>query len=86
MNSSDFERLVDLTGDGRPDMIAADANVRVDRNNGDGTMGAATFYGIGSSGPFSLAAADMDNDDRYDIVTANGAYRSVSILLNRCLP
>ena len=52
-------------------------------NNGDGTFGAPTVYGVDSY-PNSVAAQDVNADGKADIVTAN-YYGSVSVLLNTAM-
>jgi hypothetical protein len=66
-------------------------NVAVLAGNGNGTFGAAHFFGVGS-GPQSIAVADFNGDGRPDLATANyfgtsdGSFAptslGVSVLLN----
>ena len=48
-------------------------------NNGNGTFAAHVDYATGS-GPYSLAAADMNHDGAIDLVTVNHTANSVSVL------
>ncbi|CAF2169183.1 unnamed protein product, partial [Rotaria magnacalcarata] len=55
---------VDVNGDGKPDIIAANSgsnNVGVLLNKGNGTFAAQMTYSTGS-GPLCLAAADVNGD------------------------
>lgn len=68
--------LADLSGKGTLDIIASDyrqatgSSVSVYRNKGNGTFGQREIFPTGS-GPLGLAVADLNNDGRPDIVTAN---------------
>lgn len=82
--------LADLNGDGINDVIVSDGSgaatgVRVLFNHGHGTLAADLTYpsetGSGG-GPASVTAADLDGDGFPDLVTANGADGTVSVLLN----
>ncbi|MHB8645233.1 MAG: FG-GAP repeat domain-containing protein [Thermomicrobiales bacterium] len=75
----------DVTGDGKPDLIVADAGnnaVIVLPGNGDGTFGAPVSYSLGATAvsPGSIALADLNGDGKLDIVTGN--IGSVTVLLN----
>jgi len=50
-------------------------------NNGDGTFGSATMFGVGGN-PNGLAAADMDLDGDIDLLCANRDSDDVSLLRN----
>src|SRR5205085_5316288 len=83
--------MVDLDGDGKPDLIVANygiSTVSVFRNLS--TIGNITFatpvdFETGLS-PFSVAMADLDGDGRPDIVTANLDDNTVSVLRNTATP
>jgi hypothetical protein len=75
--------LVDLNGDGKPDVAAPhhDAStVTVLFNRGNGRFAARATYGTGAH-PEELDEADLNGDGKPDVVTANTT--SVSVLLNR---
>lgn len=63
--------LLDLNGDGHPDIFVADAlgaDFYVFLGNGDGTFAAPTHYSLNTpAGPFLLA--DIDGDGHPDVVT-----------------
>jgi hypothetical protein len=83
----------DVNGDGRPDLLVANANsanVSVLLNQtapGAATPSftAATNLPVGSD-PASVAGADVNGDGRPDLVTANPGANSVSVLLNLTAP
>jgi len=67
--------LHDVDADEDLDVIVGDASsntVRVYRNQGDGTMGEAEVYTILSMGayPSDYAGADLDGDERLDVIVA----------------
>ncbi|MHB8644369.1 MAG: FG-GAP repeat domain-containing protein, partial [Thermomicrobiales bacterium] len=75
----------DVTGDGKPDLVVADAGnnaVIVLPGNGDGTFGAPVSYSLGTTTvtPAGVAVADLNGDGKLDIVTGN--IGSVTVLLN----
>ena len=78
--------VADLDGDGKPDMIIANASnlVTVYRNNC--TPGYVDFFGrqnyaIGTNAT-SIMVRDLDGDGRPDIVTANSGSNTLSVLMN----
>ena len=76
--------VADLTGDGMPDIITANASsntVSVLMGNGNGTFQPQQTYAVGSR-PYSVAVADLTGDGKPDIVTTNYGGNSVSVLLN----
>jgi hypothetical protein len=80
-------RLADMTNDSRPDILMPTSNgLQFFPNLGNGTVGASNTYTAAASVVRGFYPVDLDNDDRFDIVTANDSSRSVSIMFNRCLP
>ncbi len=75
--------IADLNGDGRPDLVAADANgVSVLLDTGSG-YGAPTTYAVSA---FELAVADLNGDGAPDVAfigTGPSANASVGILFNQ---
>ena len=77
----------DINGDGLLDLIWANLNgfngttLSVYTNNGVGGFGTNTALTVGS-GPFTVAAADFNNDGRLDLVSANGGAGTLSVLIN----
>jgi hypothetical protein len=75
--------IVDLNGDGKPDLAVTNANsstVSVLLGNGDGTFGARTDFGTSAS-PYSVAIGDFNADGKPDLAVVNQSSRTVSILL-----
>jgi hypothetical protein len=73
----------DLSGDGKPDLVAANYGsntVSVLLGNGDGTFGANVDYGTGSN-PLSAAIADVNGDGKLDLAVANNGSTTVSVLV-----
>ncbi|MGI4871848.1 MAG: FG-GAP-like repeat-containing protein [Janthinobacterium lividum] len=89
--SSSFPNSVavaDVSGDGKPDIITANAgnySAGVLVNNGNGTFKAVTTFLAGSSNnpmPYGVAVADVNGDNKPDVVTSNVSTNTVSVLLN----
>jgi hypothetical protein len=73
--------LVDVTGDGRLDLIASGgAKVTVMKGKGDGTFGLLAHYTAGSNLTW-LAVADLNHDAIPDIVASDRAADTASVLL-----
>ncbi len=77
--------LADVNGDGRLDVITANAGsntVGILAGLTGGGLGPATFYPVGAgSTPNAVVVADVNEDGRLDIVTANYGTNSVGVLL-----
>ncbi|MEP6516960.1 DUF4347 domain-containing protein [Microcoleus vaginatus] len=74
--------VADFNKDGNSDLVTANNltnNVSLLLGNGDGTFGAATYFGVGSS-PYTVAVGDFNGDGNSDLATANQTSNNVSIL------
>ncbi len=76
----------DVTGDGRPDLIAvvsgsqAGQHVAVLRQNADGSYAAATYLAANSTwGASAVAVGDLNGDGRKDVVVTTGGNSPTSI-------
>ncbi|WP_343787452.1 beta strand repeat-containing protein [Dokdonella soli] len=84
---------VDVNGDSRPDLIVAntvDNTVSVLLNTTAAGATTASFaagqtFAVGSS-PSSIAASDLNGDGKLDLVVANAASGTVSVLFNTTAP
>jgi hypothetical protein len=75
-------RLVDISGDGKLDLIVAngnDDNVSVQLGNGNRTFGTRVTYDVGTA-PNRLVLGDLDDNDTLDIATTNGRSGDVTLL------
>ena len=76
----------DVSGDNRPDIIVANSdsnNVGVFLNTGHGTFHTQVTYDTGSESlPTAVIAADVNGDNKLDIIAANYDSGSVGVLLN----
>jgi hypothetical protein len=80
----------DLDGDNDTDLAVANQYgtrvstlVSVFLNRGEGTFDPALYYYRIGANPRSIVAADVDADNRPDLLVANG--NTVSVMLNACL-
>ena len=75
--------VADLNGDGRLDLITANAtrgHAGVLIGNGDGTFQTAVTYFAGDN-PLSITTADLNRDGKLDLITANRGSNSDSVLI-----
>lgn len=94
---SDYVVIADINGDGKMDLVTADlcrqsgtcttGGVSVLVGNGDGTFQSAIVYGSGGLYATSVAVADVNADNKPDILVANrckpcAVGGSVGVLLN----
>ncbi len=70
-------KIVDLDGDGRPDLVTNTLSVLL--GNGDGTFRAATNYGTGG---WKLAIGDLDQDGAVDVLTVLKSQYTATVHLN----
>jgi hypothetical protein len=91
-NGCDFVTAVDVNGDGKIDLICANAgffpsfpntsSLTVFTNNGSGGFAIATNVPMSSSGANWIAAADFNGDGKVDFACANRDSNSVSVFFN----
>ncbi len=77
--------VADFTGDGIPDIAAANFmgdSVSLLPGLGNGVFGDSIQIAVGR-GPISIAAADFNNNGRADLATANRRANSATVLLGR---
>lgn len=77
--------LVDLNGDGKPDLLVCNywgGNVAVFLNKGDGTFLPPTRYPVGSY-PIMLRVADFNRDGKPDFVVPSAGTSHVTLYRNR---
>jgi hypothetical protein len=70
--------VADVNGDGKPDLISANAGVgslTVLTNNGDGIFGSNATLNVGTV-PVFVAAADINGDGKPDLISANDSSAS----------
>ncbi|MEG4278409.1 FG-GAP-like repeat-containing protein [Microcoleus sp. MON1_C1] len=81
--STESVAVGDFNKDGNFDLVTgnqATNNVSILLGNGDGTFGAATYFGVGSN-PDTVTVADFNGDGNSDLATANLNSNNASILL-----
>jgi len=81
--------LVDLDGDGRLDLANTsrfDNYLNVRLNQGGGVFGPRFDYNTGGTNPVALMGADMNGDEKADLVFGHWGSDNVTVLLNQCLP
>ncbi len=79
-------RIADLNGDGKPDLVVANAfDNSVSRllGNGDGTFGPRANFATAAGEPKSIAIGLLNDDEFLDVVTANQTTNNVSVLLGK---
>lgn len=80
--------VADLNADGQPDLVVANAGSNTVAllmgRGGGGFLPGPYAVGAGASFiPYGVAAGDVNGDGRPDVVTANSANNTVSVLLNQ---
>jgi hypothetical protein len=79
-----FVATGDFNNDGIPDLAIVnslfDGTVAVLLGNGDGTFGSPTEYDVGEY-PNAIAVADVNDDDKLDLICVNKESGTVSVLL-----
>jgi hypothetical protein len=78
--------VADITGDTKPDLVVVNGSsnaAEVLPGNGNGTFQLFSLFGTGSnSAPNKVAVADLNGDNKPDIVTGNNNNNTVSVLFN----
>jgi hypothetical protein len=81
-----FVSVVDINGDDKPDIIVANNGGKgfgVSLNSGNGTFLPQAHYRTGfASYPPSLTVADVNNDNKPDVIIANQNENTIGIFLN----
>jgi Bacterial Ig-like domain (group 3)/FG-GAP-like repeat/RTX calcium-binding nonapeptide repeat (4 copies) len=77
--------IAEFNGDGRPDLAVANlssGNVSIFLGNGSGGFApaAGSPISLGTTNPFAIASADLNNDGRLDLAIANSGSNNASIL------
>ncbi len=83
---SDFGAVGDVNGDGRADLVTANAKtstVSLLLNRGDGSFETSPERYETGGGLDAVSVGDVNEDGKADVVTANSADNTVSVLRNR---
>jgi len=86
-----YIKIADIDGDGKLDVIVTNTstssnNISIFRNTstpGSITFAAKVNFGAGGSGPYDLGIADIDGDDKPDVVITNQNTTSFTVLRNK---
>ena len=79
----------DINQDGSADLVigsfgqSQNQAINVHINNGDGTFQEGVSYDTTGQFPHNIAIADLNNDNKLDVVTANFLSDDISVFLNR---
>ena len=75
--------VADFNGDSKQDVAAAQSNnkVAIRLGNGDGTFAPSTEYATGGDSPVTMAASDLNQDGKTDLVVGNYYGFSLTVLL-----
>jgi uncharacterized membrane protein len=77
--------IADINGDNKPDLVVANSGTNAHGSlgvllgRGDSTFGKAVTYDSGGDSAYSVVAADLNSDNKIDLVVANGT--GVGVLL-----
>ncbi|MDC0678921.1 FG-GAP repeat domain-containing protein [Sorangium atrum] len=85
-NTPNDVAVADVNGDGKLDLISANANgqtLSVWLGNGDGTFQPAIVFPSGGSFPDAVAVGDLNGDGKLDLATTNYFANTVSVLINQ---
>jgi hypothetical protein len=77
--------VADLNGDGKPDLIVANALIHqltLLTNNGSGVFGAYTSAGVDLGGAGDVVMADLNGDGRPDLISANSTNNTLTVVTN----
>jgi hypothetical protein len=81
-------KIVDLTGDGKKDIVVANAitnTLSVLKGNGDGTFQTAIDLPSGAA-PNTVAIADVNGDGKPDIIGTNNGDQTAGVYINNSTP
>lgn len=83
-NGPESVAAADVNGDGRVDLITANAldnSLSVLTNNGNGSFALSATLSVGAT-PVSVTTADVNADGNVDVISANNSANSLSVLTN----